>query len=361
MGASDRPPGPVVELWTTWVHLPGHAAEMARRAEEAGYDGIGFGDTQNLAADPYIGLVLAGQATSRIRLGVRVANPVTRVAAVTANAIATVQVESNGRAVLGIGRGDSSVAHIGGRPAAVADLERYLEHLQAYLGPDPEPDRAGGAARLAWLPADLPKVPVDVAATGPRTMAVAARWAEGLTVTVGADPGRAARIVNEARLMERPGTAPPLSVGAYLNVVPHPDIDVARVLVRGPAAAYARFSGQDQASAGAVAPEDEAVVRALAAHYDRTAHGRSSASHTRYLTDAFLERFTVIGPPERCIDRLLALAGVGLDRLVLVGPAQDGDPEDVRVARRLLSEVVVPGVKDALGSAATGPVIPRRS
>ena len=339
-----------VELWTTWVHLPGSAAEMARRAEEAGYDGIGFGDTQDLAADPYIGLVLAGQATSHIRLGVRVANPVTRAAAVTANSIATVQVET-GRAVLGIGRGDSSVAHVGGAPGTVADLERYVAALQGYLGAEATGGPAPPTRRLAWLPAALPKVPVEVAATGPRTMAVAARWAEGLTVTVGADPARVGAVVTEARRMPRPDPAPPLSVGAYVNVVPHPDIEVARALVRGPAAAYARFSGAGPIPAGAVPPEDEAVFRAVAADYDRAAHGRSSAAHTRHLTGAFLERFSVIGTPERCVERLAALAGVGLDRLVLVGPAQDGDPEQARLARRLLAEEVVPGVKDMLRGA----------
>ena len=51
---------------------------MAREAEGAGFDGLSFGDTQGLAADPYVGLALAARVTSMLLLGVRVTNPVTR-------------------------------------------------------------------------------------------------------------------------------------------------------------------------------------------------------------------------------------------------------------------------------------------
>jgi 5,10-methylenetetrahydromethanopterin reductase len=54
--------------------------------------------------------VAAGQ-TTRIRLGTGVTNPFTHHAAVTAFAIATVHAVSGGRATLGIGRGDSALAH----------------------------------------------------------------------------------------------------------------------------------------------------------------------------------------------------------------------------------------------------------
>ena len=40
---------------------------------------------------------------------------------------------SNGRAVLGIGRGDSALAHLGRAPARLAQFERYLRQLQTYL------------------------------------------------------------------------------------------------------------------------------------------------------------------------------------------------------------------------------------
>src|SRR3569832_2928648 len=119
-----------LEIWTLGIGLPKMAARHAAAAEKAGFDGFGVVDSQNLAGDCYVALAMAAAAASRIKLGTAVTNPLTRHAAVTASAIATVQAESGGRAVLGIGRGDSALAHLGLAPAPVAVFERYLAQLQ---------------------------------------------------------------------------------------------------------------------------------------------------------------------------------------------------------------------------------------
>ena len=99
---------------------------------DRGNDRMLLVDSQNLAADPFAELALAASATSRILVGTAVTNPITRHPAATAAAIATVHAESDGRAVLGIGRGDSSLAHLGLSPAPPAVFARYLERLQGY-------------------------------------------------------------------------------------------------------------------------------------------------------------------------------------------------------------------------------------
>jgi 5,10-methylenetetrahydromethanopterin reductase len=66
------------------------SASQAARAEELGYDGIVYVDSQNLAGDCYVAMALAAQATSTIKLGTGVTNSFTRHPAVTASAIATV-------------------------------------------------------------------------------------------------------------------------------------------------------------------------------------------------------------------------------------------------------------------------------
>lgn len=173
--------------------MPRSTVKQAKRAEDEGWDGIGLVDSQNLAGDPYIELALAANATEQIRLGTAVTNPLTRHPAAMATAIATVQAESDGRAVLGIGRGDSALAHLGLAPAPVPTFERYLARLQGYLRGDDVPfdvELDGGgevkaadalhmasgpqASRLRWLRDGFVKVPVDVAATGPKVIAAAA-------------------------------------------------------------------------------------------------------------------------------------------------------------------------------------------
>jgi len=345
---TDDAPTRQVELWMATSNTGGHAVSIAREAEALGFDGVSFGDTQCQNPDAFVGLTVAAAATTRLQLGIGVTNPVTRHPAVLACAIATVQHESGGRAILGIGRGDSAVTKIGLPAATVAELEHYIVRLQSYLsGTHVEED--GPMAQLAWIDAlSVPKVPVDVAATGPGVIGVGARLAERVTFNVGADPERVRRGIEVARRARHAaGLAPDgVSFGAYVNVAPHPDRSVALELIKPVAAVYARFSRG--LPADQVDPEDESVIRAVDQHYDMSRHGRGGAAHLAYLTEAFLERFGVAGTPEYCIDRLAGLVALGLDRLAIVGPTRDAAPEVVEESRRLLFEVVFPGVRQAV-------------
>ena len=95
-----------MQLWTTTVASPRATARTAREREAAGWDGMLVVDSQNLSGDPYVALAMAATATTRLSLGTGVTNNVTRHPAVTACSIASIQRLSDGRAVLGIGRGD---------------------------------------------------------------------------------------------------------------------------------------------------------------------------------------------------------------------------------------------------------------
>src|SRR5207247_3194271 len=89
---------------------------------------------------------------------------------------------------LGIGRGDSSGQRIGQREDRVASFARYLAAVQRYLRGEVV-DRDGFASRLGWLErVQAPKVPVEVAATGPRVIEVAARHADAICPPVGPAP-----------------------------------------------------------------------------------------------------------------------------------------------------------------------------
>ena len=122
-----------MQLWTTTVASARGASRTAQEIEAAAWDGMLVVDSQNLSGDPYVALALAATATTKLGLGTGVTNSVTRHAAVTATAITSVNRVSGGRAVLGIGRGDSALAHLGRAPARLAQFERYLKQLQTYL------------------------------------------------------------------------------------------------------------------------------------------------------------------------------------------------------------------------------------
>lgn len=325
--------------------LPGLAGMMASGFEDAGWDGVYFADTQNLAADVHVSLGLAAAATSRIRLATGVTNPVTRHPAVTASALAAVQVASGGRAVLGIGRGDSSLGYLGRPPAKVAEFERYLIQVRGYLHGG-EVDLGDGTSRNEWIgEIGQPPVPIDVAATGPKVTGLAARHADRVTFAVGADPHRlrdAIALVRAER--EAAGLDPQsISVGAYVNAVAHPDADTARAVARGSTASFAHFSGM--AGAPQLSGPDSTIFEALGRDYDMAGHAKAGAEHAAALPDEFIDRFAVAGPPDHCVARLSELVEAGAERLVLVPGSRDADRDDIFASMALVAAEVLPRLR----------------
>jgi 5,10-methylenetetrahydromethanopterin reductase len=352
-----------LDLWTLTVASPEYAAAFAERAEAAGFAGMGVVDSQNLSGDPYVALTLAARATSRLALGTAVTNPVTRHPAATAAAIASVQRASGGRAVLGIGRGDSALAHLGRAPLRVGAFERYLVVLQRYLRGDAvafdelgfqeqlappleELGLAGAPAesRLHWLGKD-PKVPVEVAATGPRVIEVAARHAERVMLSVGADPDRLRWGIDRARAArEWAGLDPKgLRFGAYVNLVCHPDVEVARRLVSGGLSTFARFAVMESGRiAGPASDEQKTTLAEVRRAYDMRLHTAVGSPQAAALTPEFIDRYAVVGPPATCIRRLREIAALGIDRVLLVGPTIGADPADAKKAAAALASEIVP-------------------
>src|SRR6185436_4601796 len=158
--------------------VPGSSAQLARMAEGLGFDSLVFADTQNITPEVWGQLMLAARDTERIELGTGVTNPGTRDAAVTASAALALQVESNGRAVCGIGRGDSSLGKIGRGPVPVDEFERYVERLQGYLRGD-EVDRDGTPPRTSPRCRSRSAPPADASSSSRRDMpsASSSPWA----------------------------------------------------------------------------------------------------------------------------------------------------------------------------------------
>jgi len=338
----------MTELWIQTALGPvKDVAAQARRLEGDGWAGVMLFDSQCLIADPYVDLALAATSTARLGLGIGVTNPVTRHAAVTASAIASVQEASGGRAVLGIGRGNSSLAFLGAAPASLRDFEDYVRLLQAFLSGGAAPveellarrdglqpldreslGRAPDETRLQWLDPALPKTPVEVAATGAKAIAVAARQADRLSFSVGADTAALADSIATARAaVDAAGRAPPLPLTAYVSLICLDDRAKARRLAAPDVAMHAQIAAQSPATLARMTAAERATVERVAKAYDMTRHARHGAQ-TDAIDDDFIDRHAIAGPADECVARLRALAGLGLDRLVLMlPPPLKGDPQ----------------------------------
>ena len=78
---------------------------LVRRAEELGFSRAWFFDTQMLSADPFVAMAAAAIKTTRIRLGTGVLIPSNRLAAVVANAVASLNKFAPGWIDFGVGAG----------------------------------------------------------------------------------------------------------------------------------------------------------------------------------------------------------------------------------------------------------------
>ena len=185
----------------------------------------------------------------------------------------------------------------------------------------------------------LEKVPVHVAASGPRVIAAAARHAEGVDLTVGAELERLRWGVGLAR---RSGPAG-LSVGAYVNVAVDRDRERARALVRGSAATFARFSAQAAPAAG-ISDVTAEGVRTAASGYDAQRHGEAAAGFAQALDDRFIDAFAVAGKPDHVAGRLAEISALGVQRLVVVPCSLDTEPEPMLRSNESFARHVLPGL-----------------
>lgn len=331
---------------------PGYTARLAREIEAMGFDALLCPDTQCLSPEPYGQLSLAAASTTRLFLGTGVTNPVTRDASVTAGALATLQVESGGRARCGIGRGDSSAAHIGRRNATTAELRTYLEQVRGYLRGETVM-RGDKPSAMRWLaPGELPTVPLDLACTGPATIRMAADLADRVTFAVGSAPERIEWALStlNARLKETGRDRSSLRVGAFINLVCDPDEKRAIDLGRMISGMVAHFAGMKDSPVEHLPPQLKALAIRMKSDYDMARHAQNEGSHLQMVDDGFVDWFSICGPPAKCVERLGVLIGLGLDHVNLLGgspvPTPHGERQAAMVQQtRLFAEKVMPRLR----------------
>ncbi|MBS03294.1 MAG: hypothetical protein CMQ24_11380 [Gammaproteobacteria bacterium] len=348
-----------MEFWTSTVAAPTRAAGFAAKAQALGWDGMGVVDSQNLSGDPYVSLAMAGAGTSTLGLMTSVSNPVTRHAAATACSALSVNKVSRGRMVLGIGRGDSALAHLGHAPARLNWFETYLAQVQCYLHGEAVPFSetsipavaaplvsdleladAPAESSISWV-RDGDAVPVEVAATGAKVIGIAARHADRILFALGAVPERLQWGIETARAAAEAAGRDPASLrfGAYVNVVCDDDLIRARQLARAGTSLFARFSVMHGKVNGPVDAAQADVLQTIHDTYDMNKHAQAGGEQTKALTDEFLDSYAILGGAATCIERLGVLARLGIDKCVVSGPnlAARGPGEDA--ATRFIEDV----------------------
>ncbi len=158
--------------------------EFAVRCEAAGFDGVGFLDSQMLAREVYVTLAQVASATTRLQVMPAVTNPMTRHVSALAAAVASVEDVGPGRLEVWIGRGHSSIDLAGLPVATVRQMREAVLSLRALLAG--EWDALPGVhSRMSW---SSYRTPIYIAASGPRTLRLAGEIADGVLLNVGVAP-----------------------------------------------------------------------------------------------------------------------------------------------------------------------------
>jgi 5,10-methylenetetrahydromethanopterin reductase len=160
-------------------------------AEGLGYDSVWVADSQMMFSDVYAVLALAARQTSRLRIGPGTAICGTRIAPVQVAAMATLNRIAPGRVFLGIGTGNTAMRTMGQKPMKMAAFGEYLRVLSALLdGQVVDYAFEGHTRPVKMLRHETrfmnlePRIPIYVSGFGPRAMALAGEYGDGLVFAI---------------------------------------------------------------------------------------------------------------------------------------------------------------------------------
>ena len=129
-------------------------------------------------------------------------------------------------------------------------------------------------------------------------IAIAARYADRVMFTLGAHPERLRWGIELAR-----AARPEAAIGAYVNLVCHPDRTTARALVRGGLTTFARFSVMHGEAQGPLSEDERQTLARLHAGYDMKQHTRADSRQHNQRIRLGLEMACLKALAKRRIDR----------------------------------------------------------
>ena len=291
--------------------------ELMKLAEAQGFEYAWTYDSHVLWQESMPVMALAADQTSKIKLGHMVTNPATRDPTVLASAYATLHDISNGRMIMGVGRGDSAVRYVGRPPMKVAEFEEALQMIKPFMN-GKEVTWNEKELQLKWVRPELPEIEMHVAGYGPKALAVAGRQGDGVIIQL-ADPDIITWIMDTARKAAEEAGRDPSALKCIVSAPSHisDDLADARNQVRWFPAMVSNHV-QDlidrYGTDGSVVPKALTDFVEARKFYDYNDHSRVGAAHGEFVTDEICDRFCAIGSTEQVIAKLRELESIGVDQ-----------------------------------------------
>jgi len=270
--------------------------EAARDAERLGCEAVLVGEA-GLEADAFVTAAAVLSATSTVRCGPGIANAYDRHPVALARAAASLDRLAPGRALLGVGRSEADwvVGSLGERwePSPLRDA---LHIIRPLLGGEAVSHQgARWSAQVAAPPSRSAaghRVPVLLAAVGPRTLRLAGALADGVLLNYGAPPEYVRWAVEE------------VAEGAREMGRDPAEVDVYGILLA------ARLDAPDGPRRLEYVRDTLARLHALP-EQGRWLGTRAGGSPQKW-DEAALRRFAVVGTRDECLARIEAYRDAGL-------------------------------------------------
>jgi 5,10-methylenetetrahydromethanopterin reductase len=308
-------------------------AALAVEAERVGFDGVWIADSQSIFRDVFASLTLCAARTSRITLATGVTNPVTRHPAVIASAFATLDELAGGRTILGIGVGESAVETLQLEPARLRRLEEVTKVVRSLLAGE-EATLDGASMRITWAERSIPIV---YASSGPKSLQLAGRAADGVLFQVGSDPALVRYALDRIDSGIQEAGRDRSAVTRYVRLACTLGAD--RAQARDEARAYVAVAAGTvfaNVPRDVLPPDVWTDMQEMKDRYDYYQHASPDAGHKDLVTDRIIDAIAIAGTPDEAVPRFRELIDVGVDGFVI--PVTAGDPFET--IRRLAKEVI---------------------
>ncbi len=316
--------------------------ESVVQADRCGYARAWIPDSQMIWNDVYIYMARGLAATERIVFGSGVTTCVLRHFTVAASAHATLAQIHPGRVILGMGRGDSAVRTLGLGQMPTKRYRELVPKVRELVAGRPV-DFEGNEVRIVWASEET-RVPIMMAATGPRNLRAAGAIADIVQLQVGTTPEAVGWAIEHVRAgAEKAGRDPgEVEISLFCGMWVSEDMDEVGDNCRwAPASAANHLDDVVRNNPEHGMPDE--LTRVVTAHRDHrydyyAGHCDNEADHARWVTDQHIDDFAIAGPTDTCLERLHELAEIGVGE---IAPAfLNGHPEQMqRVGRDIIPEL----------------------
>lgn len=320
--------------------------ELTRLAESYGFTHAWTFDSPLLWQEPYVIYSQMLAQTHRIKVGPMVTNPSTRDWTVLASLFATLNEMYGNRTVCGIGRGDSAVRVLGGKPATLKTLRESI-HVIRELASSRAVEYNDQTLQFPWSRGS--ELEMWVAAYGPLALKLTGEVGDGFILQL-ADPDIAAWMIKVVRDAAEAAGRDPMSVKfcvAAPMYIGDGDSPAARAHMREQCRWFGGMVGNHVADIVAKYGTNSEVPQALTDYiaaregYDYNEHGQAGNSHTAFVPDEIVERFCILGSPREHLEKLEALRDLGVDQFA--GYLQHDNKEETL---RVYGERIIPNISD---------------